>query len=488
MMSILNILLACKDVSRVGITVSILALMTSGCAEFSLDGGMSPVSASVRQEIGKDVVKISTPEEARRARDQVQALLAEPLTADSAMQIALLNNRGLQAAFNDLGISEAAYVQASLPPNPGISLSRLAGSGIVEIEFRLLGNLLSLITLSKRTEIAARQFEEARYRAVEATLRLGVETRRAHIHAIAAQHRVRLLEQARFAADAAARLMTKLGETGAASKLDQARVASFYVELSAQLSQARLRARGEREALARRLGLWGTDLDFKLPAQLEALPRTPDTLTNVEVDAVRRRVDLIIARHEVVTLAKSFGLAESTRYISLLELAGIFNSETETAADGDRTTRDRFGLDLEIRIPIFDTGEARTRSARETYMRSVNLLAEKAIIARSQARVAYDAYRATYDLSRFYQTRVVPLRQEISNEVLLRYNGMLVDVFEVLIDARERIAVNVAAFEALRDFHLAAADLQAALIVGGAPTAGGEGPASAPTPSASPGH
>jgi outer membrane protein TolC len=474
--------------TRLNITVLLLSLATAGCAEFTLDGGMSPVSASVRQETGKDVVKISTPEDARRARDQVSALLAEPLSSDAAIQIALLNNRGLQAAFNDLGISEAAYVQASLPPNPRLSLSRLVGTGFVELEFQLIGNLLALATLPRRTEIAARQFEEARYRAVEATLRLGVETRRAHIHAIAAEQRVRLLEQARYAADAAARLMIKLGETGAASKLDQARVAAFYAELSAQLSLARLRARGEREALARRLGLWGTDLDFKLPAQLDALPRTPDTLTNVEVEAVRRRVDLVIARHEVITMAKSFGLSESTRYISLLELAGIHKNETETATDGDQTTKNRFGLELAIEIPIFDTGEARTRAARETYMRSVNRLAEKAIIARSQARVAYDAYRATYDLSRFYQTRVVPLRQEISNEVLLRYNGMLIDVFEVLVDARERITVNVAALDALRDFHLATADLQAALIVGGAPSSGGGPPPPGPAASPSPGH
>ena len=98
-------------------------------------------------------------------------------------------------------------------------------------------------------------------------------------------------------------------------------------------------------------------------------------------------------------------------------------------------------------------------------MRAVNRLAERAVNARSEARVAYDAYRATYDIARYYQARIVPLRREISNEVLLRYNGMLVDVFELLVDARERIAVNVAALDALRDFHLATADLQAALIV-----------------------
>ena len=88
--------------------------------------------------------------------------------------------------------------------------------------------------------------------------------------------------------------------------------------------------------------------------------------------------------------------------------------------------------------------------------------------------MAYTTYRATYDIARYYQTRILPLRRQISAEVLLRYNGMLVDVFELLVEERERISANVASLDALRDHHLAIADLQAALIVGGTvPPSGG---------------
>ena len=441
-------------------------LVLAGCAQFSADGGMGTVSASVKQETGKGVAKLAGAAETQRARAQVDTLVQAPLDVEAAVQIALLNNRGLQAAFNELGISEAAYVQASLPPNPGISLSRLAGTGVVEVEFRLIGNLLALATLPQRSEIAARQFEQAKVRAVEATLRLAVDTRRAWFRAVAAGQRAALLEQSRTAADAATRTMIQLGESGAANTLDQSRLAAFYAELSAQLAQARLKARGDREALTRFMGLWGSDLDFRLPPQLPALPAEPETRTNVEIEAVRRRVDLIIARQEVGTLAKSFKLDEATRYVSLLQLAGIYNGETTNNEVGTFDNVQRLGLDLDVSIPIFDSGEARLRGARETYMRAVNRLAERAINARSEARSAYDAYRSTYDIARFYQGRILPLRQTISNEVLLRYNGMLVDVFELLIDARERIAATSASLEALRDFHLATADLQAALIVG----------------------
>ena len=447
---------------------ALLSLLAAGCAKFTGDGGMAPVSDSVRREIGKDAAKLSSAEDMRRARERVQGLLSEPLTEDTAVQIALLNNRGLQAAYNDLGISEAEYVQTSLPPNPAIIVGRTFGTaGFAEIGFQLIGNLLAFATLPRKTEIAKREFEEARYRAVATTLSLTVDVRRAYIRALAAQQRLALLEQARQAADASARMMKQLGETGAANKLDQARVSAFYADLSAQVAQARLSVAGTREALNRILGLWGSDLDYKLPPRLPALPAAADTLADVEVEAMRRRVDLIILRYEIVTLAKSVGFVDATRYMSFLELGLGYRNEVETNDAGEQTSKNRYGLELGIVIPIFDTGEARVTTARETYMRAVNRLTERSVNARSEARVAYTTYRATYDIARFYQTRILPLRRQISAEVLLRYNGMLVDVFEVLIEERERIAANVASSDALRDYHLAVADLQAALIVGG---------------------
>jgi outer membrane protein TolC len=412
-------------------------------------------------------VKLVSAEDNRRARERVQALLSEPMSEETAVQITLLNNRGLQAAYNDLGISEAEYVQASLPPNPAITLSRTFGSGgFVEFALQFVGNLLAITTLPRRTEIAKREFEEARYRAVATTLSLSVDARRAWVRAVAARQRLALLEQARESADASARMMKQLGETGAASKLDQGRVAAFYAELSAQVAQARLSAQREREALTRLLGLWGGDLDYRLPDRLAALPASPNDPGDVEVEAMRRRVDLIILRYEIVTLAKSVKFVEATRYMSFLELGGLYKNEVENN-DSGQTSKNRYGIELGIVIPVFDTGLARVTTAREIYMRAINRLAERSVNARSEARVAYATYRATYDIARYYQGRIVPLRRQISDEVLLRYNGMLIDVFEVLVDARERIAANVATLDALRDYYLADADLQSALIVGG---------------------
>ena len=145
----------------------------------------------------------------------------------------------------------------------------------------------------------------------------------------------------------------------------------------------------------------------------------------------------------------------------------------------DRTEREaepvnRGGGQVDLQIPIFDTGEARTRTAREAYMRALNLLAGQAVDARSEARVAYETYRATYDIARSWRDRVLPLRQRVSKEIMLRYTtgvlageGLRVDLFKYLTDTRVRIAANAASLDARRDFLLAAIDLQAVLTIGG---------------------
>lgn len=462
------------------------ALALGACASFSPDAGMGAVRRSVAEGVGKDAVKIATEDDARAVRARLDALLAEPLTADGAVQVALLANRGLQAAYNELGLAELAAVEAGLPPNPKLSLSRLAGGGVVELEMRIVANILALATLPQRRALAELEFAQAQSRAVEATFAVAIEARRAHVRAVAAQRQVALLEQARLSADAAASLMRRLGETGAATRLEQTRAAVFHAETSAQLAQARLRARGEREALARALGLWGRDVGFRLPAGLPQLPGKLELPENVEAEAVRRRIDLIVARRELEIAARALGLTEATRYVSLLELAGLRDDERERG-EGAKSRLVRRGLELEIEIPLFDGGEIKVRRARETYMLAVNRLADKAIAARSDARAAQETLRATHDIARLYRGRILPLRRTVSEEVLLQYNGMLSDVLDLLADARERIASESAALDAERDYALAEIDFDAAIVGVGGPGraavgAGKPGPAAAASP------
>ncbi len=463
-------------------TTAAALLLLTGCARFSPDAGMGVVETAAAGELGKDVIKITNERAEAHVARRVKALLSKPLTVSSAVQVALLNNRGLQAAYNDLGISEAQMVEASLPPAPRLGVGRLVFSGGFEIERQIVQNVLALLTLPRRREIAEARFRQAQARAVEATLRVSAEAARAYYRVVAANESVKFLVEARLSAETVSDLAKRLGETGAMTKLDQAREHVFYADIASQVAAARLRQRVERERLTRALGVWGADTSFRLPSKVARLPAKPKTLAWVEREAVGRRVDLVIARMELDVLAKELGLTRKTRFINALEVAGINTFEKETKVENGSVEIEkitRYGFDVDFQIPIYDFGESRVRLAEETYMRAVNRLLERAVNVRSEARESYQGYRGTFDIARHYDREVLPLRQIISDETLLNYNAMIRDLFTLLADARARILANVQAIEARRDFWLASVDLHTAIIGGRGGGEAGEAPRTA---------
>jgi outer membrane protein TolC len=212
------------------------ALLLSACKSLSPDGGMTTVAAVAGEELNKNVVKISSTGEAALARNEVSRLLRAPLSADAAVQIALLNNAGLQAAYNRLGVAEAVAVQASRPPLPSFSYDWVTTSIELDIERQVVASILSLATWPARSKLAGVRFEQAEFRAAEETLRLAAETRRAYIRAVAARQILAALNAAKASAQSAAELSQSLTQTGAMNKLDHAKRQVFATELAAQVT------------------------------------------------------------------------------------------------------------------------------------------------------------------------------------------------------------------------------------------------------------
>lgn len=461
-----------------------LPLFLSGCvsaAQYaSRDAGFTTVSAKTSEATGKQTAWVQNRAEARATEARVKTLMAASKTLDveTAVQVALLNNKGLQAAYADLGRSAATAWQSTLLVNPSIGLG-LTGIGTPglraykTIEGVLTSNILALATLKKNVEIADTGFRKAQLGAALKTLQLAADTRRAWISAVAASENVGQLAQAQTAAAAASELATKLGESGAMNKEGQAREQVFYAELTGQIAKARLEARLAREELTRLMGLWGSDIQYSIPNRLPSLPRVLAQRDTIEAEALQRRVDLQMAKLDLEATARSFKLTEATRYVTDLTLRSGF--ETERERDEDRIKKRTTGrAELEFVIPIFDSGQARMRESELAYMRAANLLAEKAVNVRSQARSAYQAYRSTYDIALHYRNSVVPLRNRIEEESMRTYNGMLTNTFELLADSREKVNSNLLAIDAKRDFWLAEAGLAPAIYGGGAGAAGGE--------------
>ena len=434
------------------IALAAICAGAAGCASFSPDGGYADVRQLAQQRSGATIP--ATAPGAANVERQVAALLAKPLSADDAVTIALLNNRGLQAGYAELGIAEADLVQAGRIANPVLSFSRLTSHGGVEIERKLMLPVIGLLTMPVTTRLERRRYEQAQLRAAGDVLRTADTTRRAWYGAVAAQQSAEYMEQVKNAAEASAELARRMALAGNWSKLQHAREQAFYADAVAQLARARQTRTLEREKLTRLLGLPSPSA-FTLPDRLPDLPAAPREVIDAETQAMNNRLDLLMAQKELAGLASSLNLTRATRFVNLLDLSYLRNS----SAAGERAT----GYEIELQIPLFDWGGTKVARAEAMYMQAVHRAAGLAVDARSQVRESYGAYRTAYDLARHYRDEVVPLKKRIADEQLLRYNGMLISVFELLADAREQVVSVNAAIEAQRDYWIADAALQAAL-------------------------
>ncbi|ABM94595.1 TolC family protein [Methylibium petroleiphilum] len=438
------------------LAVLISAAVLGGCASFSPDGGFAAVEKTAKDRLGKDVQWARSDADQDSIAKRVGELLSKPLTVDDAVQVALLNNRGLQADFQDLGVTEAEVVQAGRLPNPGFSFGRSSRGDEREIERGLHFNLARLVAMPLIGRMEARRFEQVKGRVAMSVLSLAADTRKAYFTALAAEETVRYMRQVKQAADASAELARRMEQVGNFNKLQRAREQSFYANAALQLARAEQAQRSTRERLVRLLGVWGTQTAFALPERLPDLPPSPLELPDVEQVALAQRLDVQGAKQAAEQTASNLGLTRTTRFVNVLELGVMRNSSNE-----EPTQR---GWEIGLELPLFDWGGARAARAEAVYMQTLHRAAETAINARSEVREAYTGYRSAYDIARHHRDEVVPLNQRIAEENVLRYNGMLIGVFELLADARTQIASVNASIEALRDFWIAQADLDMALI------------------------
>lgn len=427
-------------------------LLLGGCATGIAQGGFDEANKITSGRLGTDAVWIQTDDQARAARKRTQTLLSQPLTPDAAVEIALLNNRGLQSKLAMLGIGAADLAQSRLPPAPGFTYSRKKGDDDLEIERTITFNILGFLTLPFRAGIEQRTFEQTKLSVANDILRTAADARRAYFQAIAAQQTVDFVNQAMTVTGARAEFARRMAEVGNFSALDYVREQAFYAETAVLRARARLNAMSARERLVRQLGLSGPDLALKLPDRLPDMPATPEELTNAEGDAVANRLDIRMAKADVDERAASLGLTQGTRFINVLEGGYISNHQTGQPR--------RTGYEVTLEVPIFDLGEANVTRAQAVYLRSVNRLAEAAINARSEVRETYASYRTSFDLAKQYHDEILPMRQRISEEVGYRYGGMLISVFELLSDARDQIASATAAIASQRDFWIADTNLR----------------------------
>lgn len=433
------------------ILLGMLLLSVAGCASLAPQKSFEQVQQQSAELTGQDALHWGTEQQSPQVRERIADLLAEPLGLESAVEIALMNNPGLQARLFDLGIADAERVQASRLPNPGFSIGRMTRGTEVEWERGLHLNLASLIALPLTRRIAEGQSGQVQREVSLSVMRLATDTRIAWYSAVAAQQSLAYSEQVLQAADAGAEMARRMAAVGNYSALQQAREQSFYAEAALAHLQAKRAQSASHERLVRLLGLWGEQTDFALPERLPDVPQHPLDQPDIEKQAMISRLDVQAARQGSERLATNLKLGKATRFINVLELGVSHNSSNEEPVQR--------GYEITVELPLFDWSGARMAGNEARYMQQVQRTAEVAINARSQVREGYHAYRSAWDVAAHYRDEIVPLRKRISEENMLLYNGMFIGVFDLLADAREQIQTVNRYLQAQRDFWVAQSEL-----------------------------
>lgn len=437
------------------IVVALTLPWLAGCASFSSDGGFAEIAAATRSRIGFVAAPIRSDADRAVALDRVRTILRETLTPDGAVEVALLNSPDLQARLAEVGVVEADLVQAGRLRNPTFSFSRKANAEVVSIERAFIVNVAALLTIPLALDIERQRFSQAQLAAAMHVIQTAAAARQAYYRAVAARERVRYFEQVQLASEASAQLAKRMQQAGNFSALQRMREQVFHADATTQLARARHAAVVERESLARNLGLWGSLIAFRLPDRLPDLPAMPVELEDAERTAIERRLDVQIARRNLDALAATLALARGNPFLTIVEAAG-YKNESNTGEPRKN------GYEFELQVPVFDWGDARIARGEALHRQAVARANETAINARSEVRENYSSYRTAYDIARHYRDEIVPLRKRIADENVLRYNGMLIGIFELLADARDQIGSVNALIEALRDFWLADTALQVA--------------------------
>ena len=417
-----------------------------------------PVEKVVQERTGLAVRWQQDAAAREAALADVRVLLKKPLTVNSAVKIALLNNRELLATFEDIGVSAADLREAGLWKNPSFDLSvrfpDRAPTG-ANWEEAVAFDLLDLFMLPLRKRVAADHLAAAQLRVADETLRLVAEVKTA-VYEL--QGDEAMLAHQRTITDiqnSAVDLTQRQHEAGNVTDLALQNQQAAYNSARLELAMAENEQREHREKLNRLLSLWGGDTAWKVAAELPSLPENDVPLRRLESLAVAQRLDLAAAQMELAGVVRALGLTKTYRYIGALE----FGVDTERDPDRTNVTGPRLRLEL----PIFNQGQARVAKSEAELRRAERKVEALAIGIRADVRALHDKLGSLREAARFYQSEVLPTRRAITAGTLLQYNGMLIGNYEVFRTRAEQIEAEHKSIAMLRDYWTTRAELERAV-------------------------
>ena len=430
--------------------------LLSGCATMPRDHGMSEVHSLVDQRSGGEHTWTTGPGSEDTTAAAVQTILSLPLTADAAVQIALLRNPRIQSEYARLGIAQADIYEASRISNPTLSITALHHSGEpTKFEGGLTADFAELLMLPARKRFAAGEYARTQQSIGAAILNLATDARAAWYSYISAQQVATMRSAVAAAAQTSAELAAKFFEAGNISALRYKLEEAAATQARLQAARANAEATHARSALNTVMGLAGaaalwTAAD-RLPAPLAA-DESADALLPL---AQQQRLDLTAARQEATLREQGVSLTRRYRLLGKVDIGVAGERET------DRTKL--YGPSLSLQLPIFNQGQGAIARADAQLDDARARVAALELEIDSSVRLGVDRVSATHQIAEDYRAALIPQRETIVARTQEQQNYMLVGVFELLLAKQQEFDAYQGYLEAVRDYWLARVDLMRAV-------------------------
>ena len=450
----------------------------SGCTSYNIDQGVNRVNREATAFTQSELNLAKNKDDRVKRLAATTQLLAKPVGQTEAVQLLLANSPAFQALLAQNWAEAASAAQSGRISNPTFAFESVVTGSETELTRFLTFGLLDLITLPQRSAIANFRVEQAQSRMTAEVVDQVTLVRQSWVRAVAAAQSYKYADQVLASAEASAELARRMESVGNFNKLTRARHQVFYADAATQQATAKQLALLRKEELVRLLGLDEAQAkQLVLPERLPSLPKQAMAAEDVAKQANQKRLDIQQAKAALNAAAKAQGL---NRVTSLTDIELSVKRSTVANHSSSR------GYEVGVKLPIFDWGDMQRDAMNAQTLAAANQLEATIRSAGSSLRENYAAYRTAYDISMHYKEEVIPLRKVISEENVLRYNGMLIGVFELLADSRDQIGAVISAIAAEQQFWLADAALQATLI--GRPTSTGVAAISNTTSNTAAGH
>ena len=438
----------------------------AGCGVRSQDDVVKSLDQSLQQRVGVSAPWNPTSSETPEADTTTRELLAQPLTVDAAVRVALLNNRNLRAAYEELGIAHAELQQAARAPNPELEGSvrfppdpDIPGDPlsprVSTIDLDVSLDVLSIGLMGSRKKLATAQLEKAQWLAIETAVDLVAQVKSAHYETVSASQILEMRRAALHAAESSLDAMKRMHEAGNVRDLDLAQQQVLQGEATLKLADADAELVQLRERLTVLLGVPTESTQLALVDRLPDLPAAEPAPGDLESRAVAVNPALAAATQEVKRRSQALSLQSTTSWFPQLRLGGHAERESE----GEWT----FGPSIVLAIPILDQGQGRVAQASAELRQAEQRRAALELEVRGTVRAARSRLDAARARVEYIGKVVVPLRAEIVKQTQLEYNAMQVGVLELLEAKQAELDAGRDFIEALKQYWLARAALERTL-------------------------